>query len=353
MLARCLLVAWAVVALVACGSDPGSEDTVPLPSSSAVATSPSTSGEPASSSTTTAVADEPPATSEAPTEDPPATTEAPPDGNSATEGPARDDPLEAASAAFQGWVGHLADGDHQAAWEAMAPTSRAAVGEDLFFSSLVYEMSEGWGSWSVAEDIGFRLKEDENGRTLLWVSGTIRPEGMTEEREVAVPMVESDGGYLVSPFEEFGNVAEAVEEELEGTAPPSVPADAGTGRRVIYSNSDQRVWMVEEDGTVVDSYLVSGKQGVPEPGTYEVYSRSELAYAGHDDITMRYMVRFAHGENLPIGFHAIPNDGRGSPLQSEEALGEYHSAGCVRQSLAHAAALYEWATEGTVVVVLA
>lgn len=346
MLVRSLLVAVAVTALVACGADPGSDDTIPPsdpPTSTTVPTTTPSEPTPSSTFTTVAPAGEPSSTTEAPTEEPSTTTEAPESG----------DQLAGASAAFQAWVDHLGEGDHQAAWEAMAPTSQAAVGEDLFFSSLVYEMSEGWGSWSVAENIDFRMEEDENGRTLLWVSGTVSPEGMTEEREVAVPMVESDGGYLVSPFEEFGNVAEAVEEELEGTAPPSVPADSGTGRRVVYSNSDQRVWMVEEDGTVVDSYLVSGKQGVPDPKTYEVYSRSELAFAGHDDITMRYMVRFAHGENLPIGFHAIPNDGSGSPLQSEEALGGYHSAGCVRQSLGHAAALYEWATEGTAVVVLA
>lgn len=64
------------------------------------------------------------------------------------------------------------------------------------------------------------------------------------------------------------------------------------------------------------------------------------------------MVRFAHGQSLPIGFHAIPNDAGGAPLQFEEQLGEYRSAGCVRQSLAHAAFLDEWAVEGTPVVVL-
>lgn len=224
MLARSLLLAWAVGALLACGSDPWAEDTVPspdpAPSTTVLTEPPSTPGE-STSSSTTAVPEES-VTIQSPTEELPT-----------TEVPVQGDPLEAASTAFQAWVEHLADGDHQAALEAMAPTSRAAVGEHLFFSSLVYEMSEGWGSWSVAEDIAFRLEEDENGRTLLWVSGTIRPEGMTEEREVALPMVESDGGYLVSPFEEFGKVAEAVEEELEGTAPPSVRVEAGTGRRVL------------------------------------------------------------------------------------------------------------------------
>lgn len=276
---------------------------------------------------------------------------APTTSSPVTTGPPTDD-LEAAIQAFETWVGHLGRGEHQGAWESMAPTSRAALGEELFFGSMVYAMSEGWGSWSAAEDVTYGIEIDQNGRTLLRVNGTIRPEGMVEQREVAIPMVETENGFLVSPFEEFGNVAEAVEEEIAGVEAPPVPENSGTGRRVVYSNPDQRVWMVEEDGTIVDSYLVSGKLGVPAPGTYEVYSRSELAFAGHDDITMRYMVRFAHGENLPIGFHAIPNDASGDPLQSEEQLGEYHSAGCVRQSLAHAAALYEWAVEGTPVVVL-
>lgn len=283
----------------------------------------------------------------------PATTTTTGSAPSTTAPAAPADLQAAAERGFEEWVGMLAEGDHQGAWEAMAPTSQAAVGEVLFFDSLVYEMAEGWGSWSAAEDVAYRLETDENGRTLLWVSGTISPEGMTETREVAVPIVESSSGILVSPFEEFGNVADAVEEELQGAPAPAVPNDSGEGRRVVYSNSEQRVWLVAEEGSVVDSYLVSGKQGVPAPGTYEVYSRSEMAFAGHDDITMRYMVRFAHGQNLPIGFHSIPNDGTGAPLQSEEELGEYHSAGCVRQSLAHAAFLYDWAVEGTTVVVLA
>src|SRR5690606_31482205 len=132
------------------------------------------------------------------------------------------------------------EGDEQAAWDAMAPTSQAAIGEDVYFGGLYTAMMEGWGSWAAGEDVSYRIETDQNGRTLLWVSGTIHPEGMTEYREVAVPVVETEDGFVVSPFEEFGNVAEAVEEDLAGTAPPPVPADSGTGRRVVYSNSDQR-----------------------------------------------------------------------------------------------------------------
>ncbi len=133
---------------------------------------------------------------------------------------------------------------------------------------------------------------------------------------------------------------------------PPVPAGTGTGMRIIYSNSGQRVWMVDAQDLVVDSYLVSGRAGVPRPGTYEVFSKSERAWAGHDGITMRWMVRFAHGSNLAIGFHSIPRYSDGRPLQSESQLGSYRSAGCVRQADHKAEALYRWAPVGTTVVVL-
>lgn len=131
-----------------------------------------------------------------------------------------------------------------------------------------------------------------------------------------------------------------------------VPPGSGLGRRIVYSNSGQRVWLIDADGTVVDTYSVSGRKGVPSPGTYEVFSKSETAHAGHDGITMAHMVRFARGRSLAIGFHAIPRDANGRPLQSEDDLGEYRSAGCVRQADHHAAFLYEWADIGTTVVVL-
>lgn len=251
---------------------------------------------------------------------------------------------------FQEWVSALARGDTRLAWDLMSPSSRAALGEYARFAEMGTGLAEGWGTWVAVEDPSYNLEEDEAGRTLLVASGTIRPEGIVEEREVGVPVVRKEGRLLVSPFEEFGNVAEGLDEPDDVAHP--IPAHSGEGRRIVYSNSSQRVWLVEEDGTIRDSYLVSGRKGVPSPGTYEVFSKSEVAFAGHDGITMTHMVRFAHGRNLDIGFHAIPNDGRGRPLQSEDALGEYRSAGCVRQSPGHAAALFDWAGVGTKVVVL-
>lgn len=133
---------------------------------------------------------------------------------------------------------------------------------------------------------------------------------------------------------------------------PLAPANSGAGRRIVYGNSAQRVWMVDQHDLVVDTYLVSGRAGVPAPGTYSVFSKSELAWAGHDGITMRWMVRFAHGQSLAIGFHGIPRYADGRPLQSESELGAYRSAGCVRQADHKAQQLYGWAPVGTTVVVL-
>jgi len=144
-----------------------------------------------------------------------------------------------------------------------------------------------------------------------------------------------------------------------GTAPPqapapwpATPANSGSGRRIVYGGSAQRVWLVDQWNLVVDTYLVSGKANTPAPGTYSVYSKSERAWAGHDGITMRWMVRFAHGTDLAIGFHSIPRDAYGRPLQSEAQLGTYRSSGCVRQADHKAEALYAWAPVGTRVVVL-
>lgn len=133
---------------------------------------------------------------------------------------------------------------------------------------------------------------------------------------------------------------------------PKAPANSGDGKRIVYGNSAHRVWMVDSHDLVVDTYLVSGKAGTPAPGSYSVYSKSENAWAGYDGITMKWMVRFAHGERLAIGFHSIPRDAEGRPLQTEAQLGTYRSSGCIRQADHKAQALYAWAPIGTRVVVL-
>ncbi len=132
---------------------------------------------------------------------------------------------------------------------------------------------------------------------------------------------------------------------------PAVPASSGSGRRIVYCNSCQRVWLVEADESVTRSYPVSGRRGVPRQGRYEVRSKTHPG-GTENGLRLDHMVRFAKGRNLWIGFHAIPVGAKG-PIQSQRQLGQPLSHGCVRQAPADARALWEFAPVGTPVVVLA
>lgn len=145
------------------------------------------------------------------------------------------------------------------------------------------------------------------------------------------------------------------------TVPPllRVPENSGIGRRVVYSKKRMRVWLINAQGVVDNTYRVSGNQAWDQPrlGTYSVYSRSRYTcgYAPvADHLCWRYMVRFAYGrEGGRIGFHEIPTNTRtGGPVQSLSQLGSALSGGCVRQSTTDAHYMWEWADVGTPVVVV-
>jgi lipoprotein-anchoring transpeptidase ErfK/SrfK len=134
---------------------------------------------------------------------------------------------------------------------------------------------------------------------------------------------------------------------------PAVPYDSGEHKRIVFSISQQRVWLVEDDESVARTYLVSGSvTDNLRPGVYQVYSKSPDAVGIDDSGTMRYMVRFTYGENAAIGFHDIPvNDGH--LVQTRKQLGTPLSHGCIRQWRSDAKALWDFAPVGTEVDVVA
>ncbi|CAI9411018.1 L,D-transpeptidase [Nocardioides sp. T2.26MG-1] len=152
-----------------------------------------------------------------------------------------------------------------------------------------------------------------------------------------------------------------VEDEAVGTDTGTDPVDdtalptgTGHGKRIVFSESRQRVWLVSRAKHVERTYLVSGSlTDNLDPGTYSVYSRSEQAWGVDDSGTMRYFVRFTQGDTgAAIGFHDIPID-EGEPVQTLDQLGTPQSHGCVRQKRSDAKALWEFAPLGTTVVVTA
>jgi hypothetical protein len=137
-------------------------------------------------------------------------------------------------------------------------------------------------------------------------------------------------------------------------APPDtgVPFASGTGRRVVYSKNQMRVWIIDASNVTVRTYRVSGRFGQPTPGTYHVYSRSTFTCnIDHPNICMRFMVRFAKGPlGDNIGFHEIPRRD-GVPIEADSQLGQALSGGCVRQATADAEFMWDFGSIGTTVVV--
>ncbi|MEV5001011.1 L,D-transpeptidase [Nocardioides sp. LML1-1-1.1] len=134
----------------------------------------------------------------------------------------------------------------------------------------------------------------------------------------------------------------------------ALPAGSGKGRRIVFSQGRQRVWLIDGTGDVERTYLVSGSvTDNLARGTFAVYSRSRNAVGIDDSGTMEYFVRFTHGTGgSAIGFHTIPVDD-GKPVQTLKQLGTPLSHGCIRQERSNAIALWEFAPIGTKVVVTA
>ena len=131
------------------------------------------------------------------------------------------------------------------------------------------------------------------------------------------------------------------------------PPDSGDGRRIVYSKLQQRVWLIEDNGYITNTHLVSGRYDIPAFGVYQVYSKSFSTFATHNpSIIWNYMVRFAVGpQGGGIGLHEIPTQ-YGHPVQTVEQLGQPLSGGCLRQSHDDAVLVWNWAPIGTTVVVV-
>ncbi|MXG89643.1 L,D-transpeptidase [Nocardioides flavescens] len=198
------------------------------------------------------------------------------------------------------------------------------------------------GSLGVLPSVATGSSEDEDTDRVTTVAGV--PTSTPSAAAPPEPGVEQE---LVQELD-------AVVEQAAPSGPPPVPAGSGEGRRVVFDQSDQRVWLVRDDETVARTYLVSGSlTDNLRPGTFEVFSRSAHATGIEDSGTMRYFVRFTHGTGgSAIGFHDIPVDD-GAQVQTTAQLGTPQSHGCIRQARKDALAMWGFAPVGTRVDVVA
>ncbi|GAA1920459.1 hypothetical protein GCM10009716_31320 [Streptomyces sodiiphilus] len=132
-------------------------------------------------------------------------------------------------------------------------------------------------------------------------------------------------------------------------AEPVLPADSGEGARIVYSLTQQRVWLVDaaEDGLgeeILRTYPVHPSTVLPEPGEYAVTSTAEQI-TGSDGVPVEHVVVFASVDGVVIGFSASLDGSLPDPDSTERTGG-------IRQSREDGAAMWELAGAGFPVVVV-
>ena len=224
-----------------------------------------------------------------------------------------------------------------------------------------------------------KLRFDPDGDLVLYRDGAVRwssgTRGTGADRVIMQPDGElavygplaygpqpvwrsSSGGFpgaVLSVRDDGGVVVRREDTPILWSAALPAPEVGLSGvQHIVYGRGDQMVWLVDADGTLYDSYPVSGRATYPRPGRYKVFSKSRYTQSRTGTVLMEYMVRFV--KRLParsVGFHTIPVTRSGRPVQTVDELGQFRSAGCVRQRNDKAEQLFHWTPVGTPVVVLA
>ena len=160
------------------------------------------------------------------------------------------------------------------------------------------------------------------------------------------------GGASGSSLSQAAGIARAAHGYWVAMVPsgPPLPANSGSGRRIVYSNNQQRIWLVEANEQVSSSFLVSGRHGLPAVGTYHVFAKIALEPDG--SLMLPWTLKF---DPLPSGgvinLHGIPLDGAGNPIEDDALIGTPQSHGCLRMTQSVAKFVYDWSSVGTTVVV--
>lgn len=152
--------------------------------------------------------------------------------------------------------------------------------------------------------------------------------------------------------------ADASDDKPRATAPASpsatpdetkkretaLPADSGTGQRVVYALERKRVWLVDAGEKVQRTFRVWPSSVSPQPGQYAVTSRSAHV-TGSDGEPVENVVRFASVGETGIGFSAAL-DG------SKPVVDPAKKTGGIRETRKDGKAMWLFAVLGTKVVVV-
>jgi lipoprotein-anchoring transpeptidase ErfK/SrfK len=128
------------------------------------------------------------------------------------------------------------------------------------------------------------------------------------------------------------------------TSQAALPANSGSGTRVVYSVGERRVWLVTNSTVERTIAVVPGTIAAPD-GTYTVDAKSPGA-TGSDGVQVLYVVRFdADDTTTTFGFDSEAGITGLPPAPTGQTGG-------VRMAQLDAHALYQFSSVGTKVVVV-
>ncbi|MER6426779.1 MULTISPECIES: hypothetical protein [unclassified Streptomyces] len=127
-------------------------------------------------------------------------------------------------------------------------------------------------------------------------------------------------------------------------AVPALPAGSGTGRRIVYSLGEKRVWLVDAAGKVARSFPVWPGTVAPRPGSYSITLRTQ-SLTGSDGTAVEHIMYFNKVSGVSIAFsNAL--DGASPPPANGKKLG------AVRLNKQNGTALWDFGAKGTTVAVV-
>ena len=156
---------------------------------------------------------------------------------------------------------------------------------------------------------------------------------------VATPGSSASGGASASGPATSGKGGKTVADPL--------PGGTGTDKRVVYSLSERRVWLVDAGAKTAErTFAVQPSAVSPLAGSYIVYGLEGGApYQGSDGVEIEDGVLFASHDGVTIGFSAAVDGSMASPAPGK------HTGG-IRESVADGKALFAFTQKGMPVIVV-
>ncbi|OXY95680.1 hypothetical protein [Streptomyces diastatochromogenes] len=128
------------------------------------------------------------------------------------------------------------------------------------------------------------------------------------------------------------------------SGPPALPEESGTGRRIVYSLGEKRVWLVDATGKAGRTFTVWPGTVSPQPGRYSITLRTQ-SLKGSDGVEIEHVMYFTKVSGVNVAFsNAL--DGASPPPSNGQKLGG------IRMHKQDGAALWAFGDQGTRVTVV-